>query len=355
MSPDAFLFVIIFIAIDAIYRFLLSRQTKNEKAPDYKRRNEQDGKYNREEYKPLPPSFPSPSKKSPLPLFRFPRFKRRSKRQQFLPKIQDIINEQLAYFDENLDIRKGVKLSSINIPLYRDKPRWLSLEGVICCFVDIQGSTKLSVKINKYELARIYRLFTEAAIDIFDELDSDYIDVKGDGVFALYDQSCPHKALAATIIFKTYVDTDFTREVRERINQEVQGHYGIAQADVLVRRLGKRESSINKNRQNAVWAGQPVNMSVKLAGLSSNSEIWMSPEFYNNLDEEKVASLEWKVMPVPKDIFGFNIAYVCSSNLSKSYGQKQSEELIKLDKIPGRTSIPALVKLLMDIWNQKIK
>lgn len=119
-----------------------------------------------------------------------------------------------------------------------------------------------------------------ALIRIFDEFDADYIDVRGDGVFALFNSDRAHTALAATVSFKDFVHREFTPRIKKLTDQSIGGHFGIDRKNVLVRRLGLKLVDDNRHRQNEVWAGKPINMAAKLASRSANGEIWASRRFH---------------------------------------------------------------------------
>ena len=55
-------------------------------------------------------------------------------------------------------------------------------------FVDMKGSTQLSATNHEKSTAGAYQLFTGTAVRLFDAFDAPYINVRGDGVFALFDQ-----------------------------------------------------------------------------------------------------------------------------------------------------------------------
>ena len=66
------------------------------------------------------------------------------------------------------------------------------------------GSTQFSASTHENATAGAYQLFTGTAVAIFDSFEASYIDVKGDGVFALFNGDQPYRALAAAVTFKTF-------------------------------------------------------------------------------------------------------------------------------------------------------
>mgnify|MGYP004288410317 CR=1 FL=1 len=70
------------------------------------------------------------------------------------------------------------------------------------------------------------------------KFETNQIDVKGDGVFALFNAGQPHTALAAVVSFKTFVKEYFSPKVKELTELEIGGHFGIDQT---------------KNNQPSMW------------------------------------------------------------------------------------------------------
>jgi class 3 adenylate cyclase len=136
----------------------------------------------------------------------------------------------------------------------------------------MMGSTKLSAEAHDNSTAGAYQLFTGTAVRLFSEFEAPYIDVRGDGVFALFNSDQPYRALAAAVTFKTFAREEFTPRIKEKTEQAVGSHLGIDQKTVLVRKLGLKRHAERTDRQNEVWAGKPVNMAAKLASISEDND-----------------------------------------------------------------------------------
>lgn len=256
--------------------------------------------------------------------------------------IEKIIEKELNNFSQEVSISKRNQIpDTTKIPI-EHPTTWYKIPEVICCFVDMEGSTKLSAGSHDKTTARAYRLFTETAIRIFHEFDAAYIDIKGDGVFSLFNRGQAYSALAATISFKTFVDEHFTPKVKKLTDQHIGGHFGIDQKTVLLRRFGLKFYQGRTDRQNEVWAGKPVNMAAKLASLSTDNKLWVSERFFSNLKDERAIyscgcpdgekSELWKKEDVSNDSrFDFNTAYSLAYNWCEKHGKSFCSGLIKLD------------------------
>lgn len=256
--------------------------------------------------------------------------------------IEKIIDNELNYFSQDVSITNYNEIpDTTQIPI-KHPTNWFKIPQVICCFVDMEGSTKLSAGSHDKNTARAYRLFTETAIRIFHEFKAPYIDIKGDGVFSLFNKNQFYSALAATISFKTFVSEHFTPQVKKLTNQHIGGHFGIDQKTVLVRKFGLKFYENRTDRQNEVWAGKPVNMAAKLASLSTDNRLWVSERFFFNLKDERAIyscgcpngekEALWKKEDVSNDSrFDFDTAYSLGSNWCAKHGKSFCSSLIKLD------------------------
>jgi class 3 adenylate cyclase len=256
--------------------------------------------------------------------------------------IQAIVEDELATFKAPV-VREKISVVPDTSAIPLDNPsKWLEIPDIICCFVDMLGSTKLSVTAHPSTTAKFYRLFTSTAIRMFHELDAPYIDVKGDGVFALFDHKHSHRALAATVSFKTFVEQEFV-PLAKKHELAVEGHYGIDKKSVLVRRMGKRRVDGRTDRQNEVWAGKPVNMAAKLAGLTQGGEILVSDRFHAGLTDDAAlltcgcphgfrAEL-WSAVDLDANpLFDFGTAYRLKTGWCSTHGQQFCAHLLEIDE-----------------------
>jgi class 3 adenylate cyclase len=201
---------------------------------------------------------------------------------QLLPEIAAIISSQVEIFEAGARIATVTAIPTTDDIPIRDRNAWLKVPDVICVFVDMANSTRLSATTEERVMAGAYELFTGTAVRLFDAFEAAYIDVRGDGVFALFNKGAEHRALAAAVTFKTFGETTFAAKMSIS-GKDVGCHLGIDQKTVLVRKVGLRRSDERTDRQNEVWAGKPVNMAAKLASLSQPGEILISERFFEKL------------------------------------------------------------------------
>lgn len=262
--------------------------------------------------------------------------------------IQAIIDEETKILNQPVGITDRNTIPATGIIPLQNPNAWFRIPDVIACFVDMEGSTKLSATTHQKTTAKAYRYFTNTAVRIFNDFDAEYIDVRGDGVFALFNSDRPHTALAATVSFKTFVSRDFTRRIRDMTGQTVGGHYGIDRKTVLVRKLGLKIVDGNQHRQNEVWAGKPINMAAKLASCSTQNRIWVSDRFFKCLKgdralnscgcrdgKENQGSVPlWSDQDVKDDErFDFEKAYILKSDWCERHGKQYLKDIVAYDDL----------------------
>lgn len=256
----------------------------------------------------------------------------------------NIVNDEEQIFNKDIKVTNRNDIpNTAEIPL--DKPNhWLEIPNVICVYVDMINSTQLSAETQNRSMAKVYRLFTNSIVRIFDYYESPYIDIKGDGVFALFNASTPYKALVAAVTVKTVVENFIEKKIKSITGEEHGAHIGIDQKTILVRKLGFRRFADRTDRQNEVWAGKVVNMAAKLASLSKTHQLLVSDRYFKNIQNKLVLkscgcgseSLQpvdlWKEIIVSdNDKFDFEKAYLLESQWCSIHGLEFIKKVLKLD------------------------
>ncbi|GAB6190203.1 hypothetical protein JCM30566_19460 [Marinitoga arctica] len=201
--------------------------------------------------------------------------------------LEEIVDEQKEKIN-NIDV-----IEIDRIPLESDMNlevgRWYRIRNVVSLYVDMKGSTQLSNDKYTKTTAKMYEIFTGSLIKILkqEEFKANFIDIKGDGGFALWKEKYGTiKALLAGITFKTLVEKYLKDYVEKQISDwEIASKIGIAKGKVLVKRIGVRNVGNNKNNW-AVWAGKPVNYSAKLSNEAKNDTILVTEEVYNDISQK---------------------------------------------------------------------
>lgn len=257
---------------------------------------------------------------------------------------KDEIDEQIAIFEDKRTFEERREIPDTTAIPIVDKGRWFRIRSVISVFVDMKGSTQLSASTRESDTAGAYQLFTGTGVALFDKFEAPYIDVKGDGVFALFNSGQEYRALCAAVTFKTFAKEEFIPRINAKTGLSLGCHIGIDQKLVLVRKLGLKRYSDRTDRQNEVWAGKPVNMASKLASLSQDNEVFVSDRFYEKIADER-ARLScgcsggqpggqktplWTEFDLSNDA-RFDFDKVLKSPWCERHGKEYCEALLRLD------------------------
>lgn len=151
---------------------------------------------------------------------------------------------------------------------------WYRIKDVVSVYIDMEDSTELTDQESINVAAGIHQLFTGSLIDILKEFNAGFIDIKGDGGFALWKEKFGSaKALLAGVTFKTSVEKKLQEYVKSRIaNWTVSSKIGIVKGTVLVKKVGTRDTQEKKFNW-AVWVGKPVSFSSKLSDVATSNTI----------------------------------------------------------------------------------
>lgn len=263
----------------------------------------------------------------------------------FIPSISDIIDNALNEFNA-FDKSAPTSNTIPSSDKISKEGSWTRINKAICVYIDMKGSTQLSIDTETYFTAKAYQLFSDTAVRILDSFNAQHIDVKGDGVFGMFNQSDTYKAFASAMSFKTFFTKYFIDLIKIRLQHDIGLHIGIDQANVLVKNVGMRKTPTRDDRQNVVWAGEPVNIASKLASLTNENEVLVSKRYFDNLKNPLVLQScgcndngqkkpLWKERDLSnndKNIkFPFDKGYYWPTNWCETHGKDYCTRIIQLD------------------------
>lgn len=270
---------------------------------------------------------------------------------RYLEGVQELIEERINVFrkDNSITIRNLLPADG-NYPLTDNY--WHRIPDVVCLFVDIRNSTGLSATTHDKSTASIYELFTGTAVRMFHQLGAGYIDIKGDGVFALFSSNQVHRAFVSAATFKTFAQEKFLPLTKTKLNNAVSigFHMGIDQKTVLVKQVGIKDAEGRDRRKNEVWAGKPINMAAKLAAQSQDGELLVSDRYYDHLSKKgyiqktcgcvgggettggQVVNI-WEERDMSQEkSFDFDKAYSMKNCWCLTHGKEWAEKILAFDK-----------------------
>lgn len=160
---------------------------------------------------------------------------------------------------------------------------WYRIKDVVSLYIDMEDSTELTNENYINVSAKIHQLFTGSLIDILKEFGARFIDIKGDGGFALWkEQFGSVKALLAGVTFKTSVEKNLQSYVKSQItNWKVSSKIGIVKGTVLVKKVGTRDTQ-DKKFNWAVWVGKPVSLSAKLSDIANSDTVLVTENVFSD-------------------------------------------------------------------------
>jgi hypothetical protein len=187
-----------------------------------------------------------------------------------MDKLENIFQEFKKKSDIRFDafcINENIgDLSKIQDGAYLENSIWLGGdEQFVCLAIDLDNSSVLSARKHFETMAKLYEYFTKNAVDMLniDYIKADYIDIKGDGVFAIYQGvDAIDRAFVASVTFRKFFEICIKQKFKEAFNISLNCKTAICKDKILVKRIGTRKYS------NEVWAGRLVNNTYKLMKLS---------------------------------------------------------------------------------------
>jgi class 3 adenylate cyclase len=248
-----------------------------------------------------------------------------------MTNIQSYIDNLKQKAEDRFNAFKIVEINSIKEILdkaYIEKPTWLGGDSkFVCLFIDLDKSSKHSYKKHPKTMAQIYDYFTQNIVDVLNHpvIGADYIDIKGDGAFGIFDgDKASYKALYCAITFKTMFEQTISNKFSTS-EEKLGCKFGIHKDKILVRRIGKR----GEGNYNEVWAGRLVNNASKLASqakkippdFNTSTPILISGEVYEDFRQHKE--------------YGFY--HCCNEGTGESILDKKMEMFTEFDELSDET------------------
>ena len=219
------------------------------------------------------------------------------------------INDELADVGDRArdDLATAVEVRDVDdIPsledMYVDKRVWLRLTKVFAVSADLRDSTSLSTK-DKYvnTSARLYEAATGSAVRVLGRFDPGFMDIQGDGMFALYHgDRALERAFCAAVSLKTFSERHLVPLIHELFSEsfpETGFKLGMASGTLAVKKVGVRGTN------EPVWAGKPVNWAAKCAQRADRHAASSSPR------PSMTSSLTTSTSPIAADVKTTGLLY----------------------------------------------
>jgi class 3 adenylate cyclase len=160
--------------------------------------------------------------------------------------------------------------------------KWIKVPDIVTVVADLKNSTKLGTGKQAASTASIYQAATGGVVQTFDQFDADFIQIQGDGAFALFwGNKRYERAMCAAITIRTLSDDLVERlESKWPSIEETGFKLGVASGRVLVKRIGTPR---NPAQQEPVWAGKPVNYAAKAAQSADRHQVIVTGSVWDKI------------------------------------------------------------------------
>lgn len=175
------------------------------------------------------------------------------------------------------------KDSNFDIDNLKIGDEWHRLSDVVAVMVDLKSSTNLAKGKMPPSVASIYDAGVGGVVVIFETFDADFVDIQGDGGFALFwGDRRYERAMAAAITTRSFSD-DFVTQLMTKWNKSPKTGFKVAVASgpVLVKLVGLPR---HLDLQEPVWAGRPVNYSAKAAQQTEPDALLVTGSVWDEIE-----------------------------------------------------------------------
>lgn len=189
-------------------------------------------------------------------------------------------------------------LDAYDLPDSKNKT-WFRIDDIVVVFADLQNSTALGTGKHAASTAAIYRAATGNVVDIMDTFDADFIQIQGDGVFAIFWGDLRYeRALCAGVTVKTFSEETLVPKLESRWKDDPETGFkvGIAAGRTLVKNLGTPR---NESQQEPVWAGKPVNFAAKAAQQAVRHELIVTGSVWDAIRDNDYLTVTCACDPGP--------------------------------------------------------
>jgi class 3 adenylate cyclase len=147
----------------------------------------------------------------------------------------------------------------------------------------LKGSTKLNFDKFAQTSARLYEAVTGNMVRIVDSFQPEFVDIQGDGIFALYHGDGRYRrALCAAITLKSFSEHKLVPAIEESMSDrfpETGLKVGMAAGILVAKKVGVRGTN------EPVWAGKPVNWATKCAAAADRDQLIVTRKVFQKFED----------------------------------------------------------------------
>jgi class 3 adenylate cyclase len=165
--------------------------------------------------------------------------------------------------------------------LRHDKRVWQRFSDAVVVVADLKNSTRLGMGKNVNSSVRLYRAATGAGVQLVTEFDPAFVDIQGDGFFAIFHGlDAYRRGIASAMSLAVFSESVLEPQVREFMGVGCPPtglKTGVAAGRLAVNKIGVRGAA------ELVWAGKPVNRAFKCSGSADRHQIVVTRQVYDRV------------------------------------------------------------------------
>lgn len=161
--------------------------------------------------------------------------------------------------------------------------RWVKVPDIVAVVADLKSSTQLGTGgQHAASTASIYQAATGGIVSIYNQFSADFIQIQGDGAFALFwGQLRYERAMCAGITVRTF-SGDLVSQLEQKWESlpETGFKIGVSSGRVLTKRIGTPR---NPAEQEPIWAGKPFNYAAKAAQCADRNQLIVTGSVWDRI------------------------------------------------------------------------
>jgi class 3 adenylate cyclase len=186
------------------------------------------------------------------------------------------------------ELRTPVGIENVEVfpeqdEIYSEKRTWKKIDDVVVVSADLKDSTKLNFRKYAQTSAQLYEAVTGNMVRIVDSFQPEFVDIQGDGLFALYHgEGRYRRALCAAITLKSFSEHELVPAIEVAMPDrfpETGLKVGMAAGILAVKKVGVRGTN------EPVWAGKPVNWSTKCAAAADRNQLVVTRKVFQKFEQ----------------------------------------------------------------------
>lgn len=193
--------------------------------------------------------------------------------------LDDLEEEAREALEETVTLDERTEIPDLD-EIKSEVPRWIRVDDVVAVVADLKNSTAFNTARNEKTIARFYEAYMQQLVDAVAAFAPAFIDIQGDGLFALFDgQRRYERAFASGVTMKTFVQSRLLPKLTAKLDEvpETGLKLGVSSGPVFVKKVGIRGD------REPIWAGRPVNWAAKCAQAAEADELIVTQSVWDKI------------------------------------------------------------------------